>query len=416
LSEYQGPPILSDLTAKLEEKREELTEFFAIERAKQPMPLYASVDIRDAGWKVAAVDANAFPAGFNNVGDSDRHVLSESLSNLLLNEHPEVEWLHIWPESHTRNKGYVENLITIKKLFSINGRKVTVGSPELTGLSEVEGLSGTLSLSEVSADGEVIIDGETPDMIILNNDLSHSPLQGVGDIEIAPPQEMGWYQRRKSSHFRHVQPFIDKAAKILDIDPWLLGTHWFVSEEKCLEKESCLIKLAAQVDDCLVYLQSKYDEYGIQGEPTLFVKNDSGTYGLGILEIRSGDELLNLSNRKLNKLTYGKGGADAIDFLIQEGVPTFLKLGDYVIEPCAYGVGGKSCATFYRANSKKGMMENLNTPSTKFLQPDDISTMEGGDLILERVDNWHALVAELAMLAMGSELAELTSSVVSLID
>ena len=61
-------------------------------------------------------------------------------------------------------------------------------------------------------------------------------------------------------------------------------------------------------------------------------------------------------------------------------------------------------------------MENLNTPSTKFLQPDDISTMEGGDLILERVDNWHALVAELAMLAMGSELAELTSSVVSLID
>ena len=53
-------------------------------------------------------------------------------------------------------------------------------------------------------------------------------------------------------------------------------------------------------------MQKKYDEYGIEGKPVLFVKNDSGTYGLGIIEIDSGEQLLNLSNRKVNKLTYGK--------------------------------------------------------------------------------------------------------------
>ena len=111
----------------------------------------------------------------------------------------------------------------------------------------------------------------------------------------------------------------------------------------------------------------------------------------------------------MNKLTYGKGGTEAIDFLIQEGVPTDLKVDGHVIEPCVYGAGGHSSSTFYRANPKKGVIANLNTPSTKFLQPEDLSQMEGGDLILGRVDNWHALVAELAMLAMGSELAELTS-------
>ncbi len=411
MTEYSGPNLLSELSVKLESKREELSNFFAAERAKLPMPLYASVDIRDAGWKVAAVDANAYPAGFNNVSSSDHPHLSEHLLEWLEQEHPNRTWLHIWPEGHTRNKGYVENLITLQKLFSHGGHKVTVGSPQLNELDEVEGLTGVLNLSNTTANGELLVLGETPDLVILNNDLSHGPLEGIGGIPVAPPQAMGWFQRRKSNHFRHAQPFIDKVAEILDIDPWLLGTHWFVSEDKCLEQEVCRIKLAVHVDNCLVYLQEKYDQYGIDGKPVLFVKNDSGTYGLGILEVSSGDELLSLSNRKMNKLTYGKGGADAIDFLVQEGVPTALKIDGFVIEPCIYGAGGHSSSTFYRANPKKGVMTNLNTPSTKFLQPDDISKMEGGDLILERVDNWHTLVAELAMLAMGSELAELTSSV-----
>ncbi|MCS5527219.1 MAG: glutamate--cysteine ligase [Candidatus Poseidoniales archaeon] len=409
MTEYDGPNLLSELSEKLESKREELSVFFTKERAKLPMPLYASVDIRDAGWKVAAVDANAYPAGFNNVGSPDLPHLSEHLQKWLKNEHPNASLLHIWPEGHTRNKGYVENLITLQLLFSNSGMEVTVGSPDLNGLETVEGITGVLKLSHTIADGELLVLGKTPDLVILNNDLSHGPLEGIGGIPVAPPQAMGWYQRRKSNHFRHAQPFIDKVADILDIDPWLLGTHWFVSEDKCLEEEICLIKLAAQVDSFLEFLKGKYDDYGIEGEPVLFVKNDSGTYGLGILEIRSGDQLLNLSNRKVNKLTYGKGGAEAIDFLIQEGVPTALRIDGYVIEPCTYGAGGHSCSTFYRANPKKGVMANLNTPSTRFFQPDEISKMEGGELILDRVDSWHALVAELAMLAMGSELAELTS-------
>lgn len=413
MTEYDGPNLLSELSAKLESKREELSVFFAAERAKLPMPLYASVDIRDAGWKVAAVDANAYPAGFNNVSPSDRPHLSEHLQDWLGQEHPNKKWLHIWPESHTRNKGYVENLITLQQLFSHGGNRVTVGSPQLNEIDEVEGITGVLNLSNTTADGELLVLGEAPDLVILNNDLSHGPLEGIGGVPVAPPEAMGWYQRRKSNHFRHAQPFIDQAAEILDIDPWLLGTHWFVSEDKCLEEEACRIKLAAHVDSFLEFLKVKYEQYGIEGDPVLFVKNDSGTYGLGILEIRSGDQLLDLSNRKVNKLTYGKGGTEAIDFLIQEGVPTALKVDGHVIEPCIYGAGGHSCSTFYRANPKKGVIANLNTPSTKFLQPGDLSQMEGGDLILGRVDNWHALVAELAMLAMGSELAELTSSAVS---
>ena len=51
----------------LEDKREEITAWMKQKRAEVPIPIYGSVDVRDAGWKIGVVDANHFPAGFNNV-------------------------------------------------------------------------------------------------------------------------------------------------------------------------------------------------------------------------------------------------------------------------------------------------------------------------------------------------------------
>ncbi|MEC8106203.1 MAG: glutamate--cysteine ligase, partial [Candidatus Thermoplasmatota archaeon] len=41
----------------------------AQKRSEIDVPIYGSVDIRDAGWKIAVVDANQFPAGFNNTSE-----------------------------------------------------------------------------------------------------------------------------------------------------------------------------------------------------------------------------------------------------------------------------------------------------------------------------------------------------------
>ena len=42
-----------DLTQKLEDNRELISEWMAKKRSEVPIPIYGSVDIRDAGWKVA---------------------------------------------------------------------------------------------------------------------------------------------------------------------------------------------------------------------------------------------------------------------------------------------------------------------------------------------------------------------------
>ena len=389
-----------DLSAHLEENRELITNWMTKKRSEVPIPIYGSVDIRDSGWKVAVVDANHFPAGFNNISDQDVERLSSLLREHILRQNPECKWVHLYPESHTRNQGYIENVATIKRLIENGGFRCTVGSPELEGHGSLDGITGPLVLEMVVVEDEsLLIGGQKPDLIMLNNDLTEGMVDGLGAHQVSPPPHMGWQRRRKSEHYACLQAYVDEIAEILNIDPWHLLTDWFVSEGKCLEKETCRKILASEVDEFLARISARYESLGIDREPVAFIKNDSGTYGLGIMAVRSGDELLTLSNRKFKKLMYSKGGVDVENFLIQEGVPTNIKTPDGApVEPVVYLVDGEAASWFYRINPKKGEMENLNSPSAKFHPYSEVGTAYG-----EHAHGWHALIAELSMLAMGAE-------------
>tara|TARA_B100000282_G_scaffold225331_1_gene168154 strand:- start:937 stop:2142 length:1206 start_codon:yes stop_codon:yes gene_type:complete len=389
-----------DLTQKLEENRELISEWMAKKRSEVPIPIYGSVDIRDAGWKVAVVDANHFPAGFNNTSPEDEPHLSALLRNHINRKHEGCTWVHLYPESHTRNAGYVENVATIKRLIEAAGFRCTVGSPELDEHGFLDGITGPLMLDAVTVvDENLLIGGEKPCLVLLNNDLTEGMVGGLGAHQVSPPPHMGWQRRRKSEHYECLQSYVNEIAELLGIDPWHLLSSWFVSEDKCLEKESCRQMLAAEVDEFLARIEAKYQDLGIDREPVAFIKNDRGTYGLGIMAVRSGSELLNLSNRKFKKLMYSKGGVDVENFLIQEGVPTVINTDDGApVEPVVYLVDGEAASWFYRINAKKGEMENLNSPSAEFKPYSEVGRQFG-----EHAHGWHALVSELSMLAMGAE-------------
>ena len=391
---------LAEKTQLLEEKRGEIMEWFVEKRAQVPLPIYGSVDIRDADWKVAVVDANHFPAGFNNISPEDEPLISNLLREHINKLHEGCSWVHLYPESHTRNQAYAENVSTIKRLLEAGGFRCTVGSPELNGHGSIDTLSVPLKLVNVEAvDDGLLVDGEKPCLILLNNDLATGLVPGLGVQQVSPPPQMGWHIRRKSEHYQALQTYVDEMANLLNIDPWHLMSEWFVSEDKCLDHESCRIELAAEIDEFIARIKQRYVKLNIDREPVVFVKNDRGTYGLGILVITSGEQLLQLSNRKMKKLMYSKGGADVENFLIQEGVPTALKsVEGYPVEPVVYLVDGEAASWFYRINSKKGDVDNLNTPSSHFQTYSEV-----GEIYGKRAHGWHALVAELSMLAMGRE-------------
>ncbi len=397
--------VVHKLTPMLESKRAEITAWMSKKRSEVPIPIYGSVDIRDAGWKISVVDANHFPAGFNNISAEDKPSLAALLKSHIQREFKHCQWVHLYPESHTRNKGYVENLIALKELLEITGFKCTVGSVDFEELGHLIGISGALKLDQVESkeiDGEeiLLIDGQTPDLILLNNDLTEGIVEGLGSQIVSPPPSMGWHRRRKSQHYEVLQEYIEEIAQMIGIDPWHFMADWFVSKDKCLDKEACRIELAAEVDSFFERLREKYQALGIEREPVVFIKNDRGTYGLGIMTVRSGEELLELSNRKMNRLMYSKGGVDVENFLIQEGIPTILENEDGApVEPVVYLVDGQAASWFYRINAKKSDIDNLNSPSAKFE-----SFSQSGGQYGEHAHGWHALVAELSMLAMGKEL------------
>ena len=398
--------LVHDLSSALEDKREEIVAWMAQKRSEIDVPIYGSVDIRDAGWKIAVVDANQFPAGFNNTSESDLPHLTERIAAHIERHHPDCQWVHIYPESHTRNQGYVENLRTLCQLVERAGYRCTIGNPELDGFDALNGIHGPLPLDQVEVVEDVLlVQGQQPDFILLNNDLTDGGLEGLSTKSVLPRPQMGWYQRKKSQHFDFLRPLIEEISEIIGIDPWHLICESFVSEEKCLEKEACRIQLARDVDVFLAKLAQRYAALGIDREPVAYVKNNRGTYGLGIMTVTSGQQLLNLSNRKMKKLMYGKGNSDTEDFLIQEGVPTLMQTdAGAPVEPVVYLVDGDASSWFYRINPKKDEMGNLNSPSALFV------TSEEDSSFMTHAHNWHALLSELSMLAMGLEAEALQQS------
>ena len=400
--------MLHDRHRLLEDKRKEITAWMKAKRAEVPIPIYGSVDVRDAGWKVGVVDANHFPAGFNNVAKEELEHLGQLFAEHLGRTHPECRWVHLLPESHTRNQAYVENIASIKAMIEHAGYQCTVGSLALNEFASLHGITGPLMLTNVEVDEHdtLTVNGERPDLILLNNDLTEGTIPGLASVKTTPPPQMGWHRRRKSEHYIALRPYVEEVASILQIDPWHLMPEWMVSEDKCLTEEACKRRLATEIDAFLERLREKYQSMGIDREPKVVFKNDSGTYGLGVMVLSSGDEILNLSNRKANKLRYAKGGASVENYLIQEGIPTALTTEDNeTLEPVVYLVDGEAASWFYRINAKKSDMDNLNSPSARF------ENYEGTtNPYLTDAHGWHALVAELSMLAMGAEAMQQTET------
>ncbi len=396
-----------DAMYHFEHRRDEIKTWLFELRKKASLPFYGSFDIRDAGWKVSVVDANAFPAGFNNIDPQDYPVLASGFSDYLHSVLPNGGRILLWPEAHTRNDAYLENVFVLSNLLRSDGITVLVGTDELPPM-DVEVQGGILQLSQVDVEEDcVLVDGSPIDIILLNSDLTTGPLL-IDSVPIHPVPSMGWYNRSKCEHFEHVKDLVHQLAEMLGIDPWLIGPWGFVSRGRCLEELECRERLAAEIELGLEFISGKYDEHGIDANPSLFMKNDRGTYGLGILRIDRAEEILNLSKRKMNRLTYGRGGVQAEDFLLQEAVPTHLLSDGAVIEPVGYGVNGLVLSWFHRMNRKHGPLDNLNTPSTSFILDSELDEESSQNILSRRF--LHRTLAEISMIAMTLEAANHSES------
>jgi glutamate--cysteine ligase len=369
-----GP--LLDLEKKVLAATPAIERWFRLEWQEHTPPFYCSVDLRNAGFKLAPVDTNLFPGGFNSLSPEMLPLAVQAAMAAIEKYCPDAKNLLLIPERHTRNTFYLQNVARLMQIFRQTGLNVRLGSlseglKEPTMLELPDGTTMMLEPLLRSQNGRRLgLPNFDPCTILLNNDLSAgipSVLENLHEQNVLPPLHAGWAVRRKSNHFAAYDDVVKKFAKLLEVDPWMLNPYFAKCSAVNFEQQTGEEQLATIVDQVLAKIRKKYREYGIKEKPFVVVKADAGTYGMGIMMIRDAAELKDLSRMQRSRMSVGKEGLEVTDLIVQEGVPTFEQINDSVAEPVVYMVDRYVVGGFYRVHEELGVDENLNAPGAHFV-------------------------------------------------
>lgn len=365
--------MLHQIAESFLKNRDKIEGFFAERSRGLIPPLYLSCDIRNSGQKIGVVDTNLFPAGFNNLCNSYSRLTAFALKAYFETYLPEVRQVLLLVEEHTRNRFYLENVLRLLALLEEAGirARATYAGQEIADPSfEADlGEGKALRMERLQIrEGRPFAGDFSGDWILSNNDFSQGIPEILSGLEgrIAPPPGLGWHRRRKSSHFAVLQELIQDFAARIDLDPWLLNSEFTTVDEVDLSEEGGVRRLAQGVDQVLGKVEAEYLRYGIESPPYAFVKNNAGTYGMGLMEVMSSQDILNMNRRDRNKLLSAKGGKKSDSFLIQEGIPTADFYSGYPIEPVIYMVGFQVVGGFFRMNAQRDAFASLNTRGMEF--------------------------------------------------
>lgn len=380
-------------------------------QSELPQPLTSSVDVRESKFKYAPVDHNMYPAGFNNLCNKDLLNCADLFKERLQEIKPGLKKVGLLPESHTKNKYYLDHLFKLKSTLEMADVEVTIFSPDQNLFLESE--NHVLELDSFSGYKLFIYRGEFKegeflqyetqksfgfDVILLNNDQS-IPLEVNWQsikIPVLPSPFAGWFQRQKTHHFKHYRETANRFAAHFSINPDLIQAHFSAVENVDFNTKEGLDEIAHEVDRLLKTLP--------QGSQ-VFVKASQGTYGMGISVVGSGEEIISMNRKVRNKMDIGKGNLKFTTVLIQEGVETIVKYDDAPAEVTIYLVNGKSSGGFMRTNPLRGTQANLNAQGMIYqkLCLSDIK-QDCDHTIKEAV---YSVIARLSVLAASYEMKEL---------
>ncbi len=336
-------------------------------------PFYASCDLRNSGFKLAPVDTNLFPGGFNNLNPAFLPLCVQAAMSAIEKICPEARSILLVPENHTRNQFYLQNVAKLARILRLTGLDVRIGSllPEITAPTRVDLPDGEhLMLEPLRRNGNRLgVDGCDPCAVLLNNDMSAGIppiLQGLDEQYILPPLHAAWAVRRKSNHFAAYDQVAHDFAAAIGIDPWRINPAFSVCRAVDFQGRQGEECLRANVDAVLAMVREKYREYGIDETPYVVVKADAGTYGMGVMTVKDASEVVGLNRKQRNKMSVVKEGLEVSEVLIQEGVHTFETVRDAVAEPVIYMIDRYVVGGFYRVHTARGKDENLNAPGMQF--------------------------------------------------
>ncbi len=372
ITALSGP--INELEQRILESLPAIERWFRLEWMEHTPPFYTSVDVRNAGFKLAPVDTNLFPGCFHLLTDDMLPLAVQAAMAAIEKICPEAKNLLLIPESST-DRDVLMNVAQLTRIFHQAGMNVRLGSVDesLDGPKPVELPDGsTLTIEPlVRTRGRLGLKHFDPCTILLNTQLASGVpqvLEGIYEQYLLPPLHAGWTMRRKSQHFHAYEEVAKKFAKLLGMDPWLINPMHATCGEVDFSNDTatadCLI---SNGEALLAKVRRKYKEYGIQEKPFIIVKADAGPAGSAIMTVRDAKEVADLCSNMRERIGAMAGAEQVREVLLQEGVPTYERINDAAAEPVVYMIDRYVVGGFYRTHAQRGPDESLNVPGCSYV-------------------------------------------------
>lgn len=411
-----GP--LLELERRFLDHATEIERWMRVQWRDHLPPFYGSTDLRNSGFKLAPVDLNLFPGGFNNLNDVFMPLCVQASQAAIERICADAKNVLLIPENHTRNQFYLQNVAQLVSILNLTGLNVRIGSllPDIVEPTTIELANGANLVLEplVRNGGRLGVADFNPCAVLLNNDLSGgvpSILTGLHEQWVIPPLHAGWHTRRKSRHAEAYDRVAREFAEVIGIDPWRINPEYDRCGQINFQERTGEECLAEKVDSLLARIRAKYKEHEVDETPFVVVKADAGTYGMGVMTVKDASEVKGLNRRQRNKMAVVKEGLQVQEVIIQEGVHTFETIDAAVAEPVVYMMDHYVVGGFYRVHTERGRDENLNAPGMHFrpLAFDTCCSLPDLDQGPDAPPNRfyaYGVVARLALLAASVELEE----------
>jgi glutamate--cysteine ligase len=367
-----GP--INELEQRMLDSMPAIERWFRLEWMEHTPPFYTSVDMRNAGFKLAPVDTNLFPGGWNNLTPEMLPLAVQAAMAAIEKICPEAKNLLLIPENHTRNTFYLSNVAAADAHLHMAGLNVRLGSltrtsqgPHPGGPARRQQLLEPLLRTKRPAGAEGLRPLHHPaEQRPVGRRAGHPgrPARAVPAAAAAcrlerAPQEPALPELRRSGQEVRQAAGHGPLADQPDVRPVRRGDFDEGTGLDCLQ---------TNVDALLTKVRRKYKEYGINEKPFVVVKADNGTYGMGIMTVRDAKDLDEAEPpHPGNKMAVVKDGQEVTQVIIQEGVPTYERMNDAVAEPVVYMMDRYVVGGFYRIHAERGVDENLNAPGASFV-------------------------------------------------
>jgi glutamate--cysteine ligase len=394
-----------------------IERWFRLEWMEHTPPIYAAIDIRNAGFKVAPTDTNLHPAGWHNLADDVLPLAVQAGQAAIEKICPEARNLLIVPQNGAPGSFYLASLARLREIFAMAGLNVRFGSIDpalkknaIHSLSDGE----SITFEPVQRIGPSALRTGLkyfdPCTILLNNSLAAGApgiLEDLYDQYLLPPLQAGWTVRRMSRHYQYHEEICKRFGKLLGLDPWLIHPLFAACGELGHSTPLNTAALREQVGALLSKIRRKYKEYGIRDKPFVVIKARGHLLHLAtVRDVKELDALLARLPKGRNgngKAKTGFGPASG-EILVQEGVVEAERIHDAEAEPVVYTIDRYVVGGYYRVRAGHDAGERTRYVPLAFAGNAQLPRTAESDTAAPNRFYLYGVVGRLALVAASYEL------------